>query len=819
MVILKNFLPKVYSLFLIVFAFSTFGCYSRPKKSGLLDYMNISNIVSYLGGTASEINVQVNGLTNSGILIVELVSTGEQITFNAGAGTLTDTFSGVYDYNQTYTLNIFAQPATSPTQTCIISNPNLNLNFYNKTFVVNCAENWYKANVSITGIDSTNTTNLEIYNNGTDLKTRTSNGTVSFDVGDGLGYDITIGAVPTVPSTHTCQVVTSPANGTISGADVNLQISCLSLMKTSVAAPGSFFPATKAMNFTFSGPVTGCALDATAGGPPYSAGTASGSPGITYTGNTAKVAPTSLPWSFGALTFPLDVVFILTGCKDAVAFANNGATISLNVKMMEGDVYFISNTSGSDSNSCADPSDSCKTIQTGVNQCSSANVCTVFVEGGDYIISGAVSPITLTSSGGVRLLGSFDPTFSIQDLDSTPTRIFDNRSLIQCPGNTLGTNECAPITITPSGMAGNSAKAHVVQGFSIFADETKKFAFGIRIINGDANSYSYLYANYITGGQGGLGVENSAAGGIRGGIYLLNSKANNQIDTNVLKGGFGADTSYGVYNYDSTAFLLRNRISGDKGFTSAAIGVTSYTDPVVAIINNTMNFRQYTDGSVTSTYTYGVYSFESAANTKYYIAGNTIYSAGASGGSNYGMFMSGSATKAQMVNNLIMAQGANGVCATFDNDPVPTLASFRGNSLNCSAGTLVHSGSTNYNLLCSGVFTNSALCALALLSDKFLNDGLSTVRSDQNFTVNPSLSGYPVAQPWLSMSLANGGPCAIAFGGVETSGYLNSFDPPYKLDAVIGAPVTRTTSSGGTTPSGSAGYSIGAFELDDSGCF
>ncbi|EIE00456.1 hypothetical protein [Leptospira licerasiae] len=815
MVSLKNFLPKVYSLFLIVFALSTFGCYSRPKKSGLLDYMNISNIVSYLGGTASEINVQVNGLTNSGILIVELVSTGEQITFNAGAGTLTDTFSGVYDYNQTYTLNIFAQPATSPTQTCIISNPNLNLNFYNKTFVVNCAENWYKANVSITGIDSTNTTNLEIYNNGTDLKTRTSNGTVSFDVGDGLGYDITIGAVPTVPSTHTCQVVTSPANGTISGADVNLQISCLSLMKTSVAS-GSFMPSTKAMTFTFSGPVTGCILDSTGGGPPYNAGTASGSPGITYAGNGAKIAPTTLPWSFGALTFPLQVSFTLTGCADAVAAANNGATLSVTVKMMDGDVYFVSDTSGNDSNSCLDPSVSCKTIQTAVSQCSSSSICTVFVEGGNYIISGSVSPITLNSSGGVRLLGSFDPTFSTQSLDLTPSRIADNRTVAQCPGTILSSNECAPITVTASGMGGDSTKAHVIQGFSIFADETKQNSFGIRIKNGDSNSFSYIFGNYISGGEGGLGVENSA--GTRGGIYLLSSPSNNQIDTNVIKGGFGASNSTAVYSTDSNLYLLRNRISGDKAVNdSHSVWLVNFVDSLVAIINNTMNFRPYSDGSVTSKFTYGIRNEENTALIKFYIAGNTIYSGGATVGSNYGIFMTGVATNAQMANNLIVGQGTSAVCSSFSTTP-STNAVFRGNSLDCPSGKTVTVGATNFAIFCSGngTFNISGLC---LVANAFMNDVLTATRSNQNFVTTPSFNGYPIAQPWLSMNTATGGPCSIAFGGVETSSYLNSFDPNYKLDAVIGAPVTRTSSSGGTTPFGSDGYSIGAFERDDPGCF
>ncbi|TGM98611.1 hypothetical protein [Leptospira dzoumogneensis] len=814
MVTLKNFLPKLYSIFLIVFTLSTMGCYTRPKKSGILDFMNISNFVSYLTGTAFPLNVQVNGLTNSGVLVVELGSTGEQLTFSAAG---TDSFAGYYDPNIIYTLSIITQPATLPTQTCIISNPNLNLTFSNTTFVINCAENWYKANVSVTGIDSTNTTNLEIYNNGTDLKTTSANGTVSFDVGDGLAYDITIGTVPTVPSTHICQVVTSPANGTISGADVNLQISCLSLMKTSVPAAGSFFPATKAMNFTFSGPVTGCSLDATAGGPPYSAGTASGSPGITYIGNTARVAPTTLPWSFGALTFPLNVVFILTGCKDAVALANNGATISLNVKMMEGDVFFVSDTSGNDSNSCTDPTDSCKTIQTGVNQCSSTSVCSVFVEGGNYIISGSVSPISLTSSGGVRLVGSFDPTFSIQDLTGTPTRILDNRTVAQCSGIVLSSNECAPITITASGMGGDSTKAHVIQGFSIFADESKPNAFAIRILNGDSNSYVYLYGNYISGGEGGLGVENST--GTRGGIYLLSSSSNNQIDTNVIKGGFGALNSSAVYSYNSNAYLLRNRISGDKAANdSHSVWIVNFVDTLVAIINNTMNFRPYSDAAVTSKFAYGIRAEENAtALTKFYIAGNTIFANGATVGSNYGLYMTGAATNAQMDNNLIMAQGSNGVCANFTNDP-STVATFRGNNLTCSSGTMVHSVSTNFNLLCTGVFTNAGLCVLAVLSDKFMNDGFSTTRSDQNFTFTPSLAGYPALQPWLSLNLAAGGPCSIAFGGVETSAYLNSFDPAYKLDAVIAAPVTRTTSSGGTTPSGSAGYSIGAFELDDAGC-
>ncbi|TGL49954.1 hypothetical protein EHQ61_10150 [Leptospira wolffii] len=810
----KNLLPKSYSALLIIFTLGTMGCYTRPKKSGILDFMNISNFVSYLTGSSFPLNVQVNGLTNSGVLVVELASTAEQLTFSAAG---TDSFTGYYDPNIVYTLNIVSQPSTLPTQTCIISNPNLTLTFASTTFVVNCAENWYKANVAVTGIDSTNTTNLQIYNNGTDLKTTSANGTVSFDVGDGLAYDITIGTVPTVPSTHTCQVVTSPANGTIAGADVNLQISCLSLMKTSVPAAGSFFPATKAMNFTFSGPVTGCVLDATAGGPPYSAGTASGSPGITYTGNTARVAPTTLPWSFGALTFPLNVVFTLTGCKDAVALANNGATISLNVKMMEGDVYFISDTSGNDSNSCADPSDSCKTIQTGVSQCNSTSVCTVFVEGGNYIISGSASPISITSTGGVRLVGSYDSTFSIQDLTGTPTRILDNRTVAQCPGTLLSSNDCAPITITASGMLGDTNKAHVIQGFSIFADETKPNAFAIRIQNGDSNSYVYIYGNYISGGEGGLGVENAT--GTRGGIYLLSSLSNNQIDTNVIKGGFGASNSTAVYSNNSNAYLLRNRISGDKAVNdSHSVWVVNFADSLIAIINNTMNFRQYTDVSVTSKFSYGIRTEENAAALiKHYIAGNTIYSNGATVGSNYGIFMTGAATNAQMTNNLIQALGSNGVCAQFVTDPNVATAIFRGNNLDCSAGTLVKSVSTTYNMLCSGVFTNIGICALALLGDKFMNDGLSTVRSDQNFTNVPSFNGYPPLQPWLAFTLTNSTPCNIALGGVETSAYLNSFDPIYKVDAVIGSPVTRTTSSGGSTPSGSAGYSIGAFELD-SGC-
>ncbi|TGK38811.1 hypothetical protein [Leptospira andrefontaineae] len=812
MVTLKNFLPKLYSILLIVFTLSTMGCYTKPKKSGILDFMNISNFVSYLTGTAFPINVQVNGLTNSGTLVVELGINSEQLTFTAAG---TQSFSGYFDPNIVYTLSIITAPATLPTQTCIISNPNLNLTFASTTFVVNCAENWYKANVVVTGIDSTNNTNLQIYNNGTDLKTTSANGTVSFDVGDGLGYDITLGTMPTVPSTHNCLVITTPSNGTIAGADVNLQISCLTLMKTSVPAAGAFFPSTKQMVFTFSAPVTGCVLDATGGGPPYSAGTASNSPGITYAGNTARVAPTTLPWSFGALTFPLDVVFILTGCKDAVALANGGATISLNVRMMEGDVYFVSDTSGNDSNTCMDPSDSCKTIQTGVNQCTPSSICTVFVEGGDYVIIGTTSPITLNSSGGVRLLGSFDSAFTTQDLDGTPTRIFDNRNIVQCPGTVLSSNECAPITITASGMAGDSTKAHVVQGFSIFADETKQNAFGIRILNGDANSYIYIYANYISGGQGGLGVENAA--GTRGGIYLLSSPSNNQIDTNVIKGGFGALSSSAVYSYNSNVYLLRNRISGDKAVNdSHSVLLVNFVDRLVAIINNTMNFRPYTDGAATSQFNYGIRNEENTALIKHYIAGNTIYAGGATVGSNYGIYMTGVATNAQMANNLIVGQGSNAVCTSFSTTP-STNSIFRGNSLDCPSGKTVTVGATNFSIFCgNGTFNITGLC---LVANAFMNDVLSATRSNQNFLTTPSFNGYPIAQPWLAMSTATGGPCSIAFGGVETTSYLNSFDANYKLDAVIGAPVTRTTSSGGATPSGSDGYSIGAFELDDPSCF
>ncbi|PJZ26322.1 hypothetical protein CH352_07050 [Leptospira hartskeerlii] len=829
MVTLKNFLPKLYSLLLIVFALNTMGCYSRPKKSGLLDYMNISNIVSYLGGTASEINVQVNGLTNSGILIVELVSTGEQITFNAGAGTLTDTFSGVYDYNQTYTLNIFSQPATSPTQTCIISNPNLNLNFYNKTFVVNCAENWYKANVSVTGIDSTNTTNLQIYNNGTDLKTRTSNGTVSFDVGDGLAYDITIGTVPTVPSTHTCQVVTSPANGTISGADVNLQISCLSLMKTSVAA-GGFMPSTKAMTFTFSGPVTGCILDSTGGGPPYSAGTANGSPGVTYIGNGARIAPTTLPWSFGALTFPQQVNFTLTGCSDAVASANNGAALSVTIKMMEGDVYFVRYAAGDDSNSCLDPSDACLTIQAAVNKCSSSFICNIFVEGGVFLsgdgiykITSSVSPITLTSSGGIRLLGSFDSTFNTQSLDATPSTIVDARPNSgggSCAGSVgLGTDECAPITITAAGMGNDPNKAHVVQGFSIVADITKKFAFGIRIVNGNSDSYSYIIGNYISGGNT---SGNSATGGVRGGIYLNSSNSTNVIDTNVIKGGYNVDGSYGVVTFSANAYLYRNRISGDKTNlstgTSAAVNITSYNDPVIAILNNTMNYRQYSDSSdVTSFFSYGINSYENTATTKYHIAGNTIYSSGGIN-SNTGINMYGVSTKAQMLNNLvhIPSGSASPTCAHFTNTPT-TSSVFQGNDLDCSTGTKVISSGTSFNVYCtSGAFSTSALCSL---TTTFLNDIIVNTRGVQNFTNTPIFAAYPALQPWLALGLAtgSGGSCNIVYGGVNTFSSLGSFDSEYLLDATIVSPVTRVGGES-QTPPGSYGYSIGAFEVDDTSC-
>ncbi|TGL36657.1 hypothetical protein EHQ52_01915 [Leptospira koniambonensis] len=810
MVVLKNFLPKLYSILLIVFMMSTMGCYTRPKKSGILDFMNISNFVSYLTGTAFPLNVQVNGLTNSGTLVVELGSTGEQLTFSAAGS---DSFSGYYDPNIVYTLSIITQPATLPTQTCIISNPNLTLTFASTTFVVNCAENWYKANVTVTGIDSANTTNLEIYNNGTDLKTRTSVGTVNFDVGDGMPYDITIGAVPTVPSTHICQVVTSPPNGTISGADVNLQISCLSLMKTSVPAAGSFFPSTKAMVFTFSGPVSGCSLDATAGGPPYSAGTASGSPGVTYSGNTAIVAPTALPWSFGALTFPLSVTFILTGCKDGVALANNGATISLNVKMMDGDVYFVRNVAGSDSNSCEQPNDACQTVQAAVSLCSSSAVCTIQVEGGvgEYLLDATTPAISITSSGGVRLFGSFDSAFSIQDMDATPTIIRDQRTAAQCAGTLIGTNECAAITITASGMGGDTKKAHVIQGFTIIADRNKAAAYAVKIVGGSTDSFAYIAGNYISGGEV---AGDSTAGGSRGGIYLLSSVSQNQIDMNVIKGGFGADNSVAVQNYNSHMLLTRNRLSGDKAGASSTSVLIANTasNPTLAIINNTMNYLQYTDATVTSSFAYGMRADETPSSvSNFYVAGNSVY---ANGGSvNNGLFFNGaSASNAQVLNNLVKVQGSNNTCVTYATTPSGS-AIFRGNNIDCTAGTKLMSNSVNFPYYCpNGTFNSfSTLCLLA-------NAFLDTTRGGQNFNDIPSFTSPPPLKPWLSFSPANGGTCNIAFGGVETSSYLSTFDTIYKQDAVIGSSVSRTTSSGGTTPSGSAGYSIGAFELDDAGC-
>lgn len=800
-------------LLLLFLGFATNNCYTRPKKSGILDYMNFSNLVLYMTGVELPLEVQVNGLTG-GTLVVELGSTGEQLTFT-GPGA--DAFEGLYEPNQVYTMSIVTNPVTTPTQTCIISNPSLTLTFSSKTFVVNCAENWYKVNIAVSAIAPTNNTDLGVLNNAVELITTQTNGTISFNVGDGMPYDITIGAVPTFPNTHVCQILGTPS-GTIAAADVNLKINCLSIMSTSFAG-GAYMPSTKPMVFTFSGPVYGCILDSTGGGPPYYAGAAVGGTNLNYPGNTVQIVPVSAPWSFGgAVLFPQQVNFTLNGCTDGDVVANSGAALSVTVKMLDGDVYFVSDATGNNSNSCMAINDACKTIQAAVSECTSSYTCNVFVEGGTYPIATAAGQITMTSTAGVRLLGSFDPTFTTQNLDLTPSIIKDTRVAGACGTTGMGTNECVPIIITPGGMFGDTKKAHIFQGFSVWANTDNRFSAAIKIAYGDTNSFSYLFGNYISGGDL---PGTSYSGSMRVGIYLLGSQSNNQIDMNVIKGGIGVDNSHAIYSSDASMYLFRNRLSADTAIWNAsAIDITNYSNRSMAIINNTINFRHKADNTVSSFYSYGINSNElSVASSLYYIAGNTIYAGGGTN-NNTAMRIAGPvASNAQILNNILQVPNtaSSPLCAEFQVTPSAS-AIFQGNNLDCSSpGKLLVSNSVNYPYYCTDGTFNSGTVLCILLSASFLD----TTRGNQNFTKVPVFTAPPIGKPWLAFfpTPGVGAPCAIAYGGVETNSYfIADFDTFYKQDAVIGSSVSRTASFGGSTPSGSSGYSIGAFEIDDPSC-
>jgi len=171
------------------------------------------------------IGVTVSGLstagTTTGVVLQNNGLDNKTVTTNGSSNFITKIASGAG-----YNVTVLTEP-TLPSQTCTVSAPTGTVVAADVNVNVSCVTNTYFIGVTVSGLSTAGTTTgVVLQNNGADNKTVTTNGSSNFatKIASGAGYNVTVLTQPTLPS-QTCTV--SAPTGTVAGADVNVNVSCV----------------------------------------------------------------------------------------------------------------------------------------------------------------------------------------------------------------------------------------------------------------------------------------------------------------------------------------------------------------------------------------------------------------------------------------------------------------------------------------------------------------------------------------------------------------------------------------------------------------
>lgn len=766
-----------------------------------MDFLTFSS-ASAVSTTPVPVNVQVTGLGGNTLVVGN--SLNESLTFSSdGILTFPTQVSAISSYN----VQILSGPPAASNLTCRINNPNGPITYPSTLIVIQCAQAFNNLNVTVVGIASSNTSTLLIQNS-TDTLAFTGNGTQTFtnQVGAGNAYNVQI---LSAPAGHNCAVTTVPNPGTMPNSAFTINVNCLSAIAFS---PNSMLvPQSNSAFIKFSAHgINSCVIN---GAAVIAGRTNIGSGNVSITTlaapNDDTIQLTPGPPAYWGIS--AGQVFVnLTGCKDGAGNSvvnPTGVWYSFNVTS---NVMYVSFTGGNDLNNCNSISTECKTIQKGVSACNATGaVCYVLVQGGSTYPINVTLTDQIVLNAKTSVLGSYDSTFTVQDLKNNPSIISDNQP---CAGAYPG-SICTPVLITTTALTSASDFIQF-SGFVVKALPNADASAAI-LIGGTAGPGQIRIAeNILDGGQSGA----SAALGGKVGIYIT-ANANVAVAYNYIYGGSGRNVSAGAVIDSSSVVLAYNRINGMQsaptGYSSGVIVQNFSAANMAAIANNEINGIQYLNqAAILPVISFGIQATSSADPTNLFIFNNSIYlgnaTSGALGNATGIVAQSLAGLPYSIYNNQIFGKSGsipgNGVGLAIGN--LPAAGSIvRGNNLYTNIQAII--GGTQYSV-CGNFTLSSTICSAPTLPP--VGNFANSYNANPNFIAATSedFVFFPKTPGALGTPSSTTMPCTSMYGGV-TPAIPAAYLPLFNLDLTS---TVRSTTAYPLQPLGSNAISVGAFELN-----
>ncbi|MBM9579804.1 hypothetical protein JWG45_21895 [Leptospira sp. 201903070] len=786
--------PLISFLFLILICLLLVACVPKPDGSSFIDTAVFSNYLTN-AQTPIQLRVRVKGLANgASFTISDQDSENLSITGNGDFEFLKKKSK----YSE-FTISILSQPVTTPSQTCVITNPTGILSPDSNLVEINCGTKFFALNLNVFGIASSATGTLSVRNGAVDTLNLTTDGTYSFSaqVPDLGSYSA---AILSNPNKHNCILEPVPAAaGTVNGAPVTLNVNCLSLID-SLPVDQTVIGPNDNLIFTFSKPVTPMSCNFVA--PPATcladlSAAALVPVAANYSGNRLTISPNP-NWNNG-----LRQCLQLAGCTEA------GTNRPFNLPRptsyaVTNQIKYVS-AGGAVAGACSTVATACASIQYAISQCNVLSPCFVLVSQGVYSIATIPDRIMLIDR--LQLLGGFRPDFQFRDTTAFQTTIRDDVA-----GGVCGAND--PTSCTPiAGGALALTSDILIQGFTIITNSNNQVSTGIWLnnINTGASSLS-IDGNIILGSNSATPYALMLT---RSGVYASSVSPSFVVSGNYILGGSGNSMSVGLRLLNGTqGLVLNNSISAGSHLNlndglDSSIGITvnnavNNTTQSLVIANNIINaFHVNGTPPVTATTSSGIQAL-SINSPNFYVLHNTIY--GGSGTTrSYGIHhQSTGPLNVNVVNNQFSTNptATNRICMNYDVNSVNAGSDIRGNNfLGCNIPVQTFPGGTFR--LCGPEPAN--------LRESNFCITLLTNLAARNFSHDPL---FPTPTGNLDVFLLNSNSrCNSVYGGVDP-GYPFPLSQIYQRD-IRGA--TRTANVlPAPVPTGSFGYSIGAFEYNGS---
>ncbi|WP_125231992.1 hypothetical protein [Leptospira adleri] len=788
-----NFRQFKYASFLLILSFFTLSsCVRKPEGGSIFDTAIFSNFLTN-AQTPLKLKARVQGLASGASFTIS----------DQDSEVLTISGNGDFEFPNKkmkyseFSVSILSQPVTIPSQTCAITNPKGMITPDSNLVEINCGTKFFNLNVNVFGISNSASGTLSVRNGAVDTLNVTNDGTYSFSaqIPDSLSYSASI---LSNPNKHTCIIETiPPASGTINGAPVTLNVNCLSLLD-SLPVDQTAIGSLDDVILTFSKPVTPMSCNFSA--PPiYCFGNMSTSAlpltAADYNTNRLTIHP-NINWNNG-----LRQCIQLSGCTES------GTNRPFNLPQptsytVTNQIKYVNGT-GTNVGSCGTVATSCNSIQYAISQCNTLSPCFVLVAQGSYSITTLADRIVLIDK--LQLLGGFSMDFQSRDIVANQTTIQDNLGVGACGGSDL--TSCTPI----AGGSLTLTSDVLIQGFTLITNSNNRVATGIWLDNISTGAFTLtINKNTI------LGTASSAPYALmlaRSGIYASNVRNSFIVSENYILGGSGNSMSIGLRLFNDTqGYVYNNSISGashlnlnDGIDSSVGIAINNMADnftQTLVIANNIIN-AYHVNGTptVNAVTSKGIEALR-INSPNFYVIHNTIFGGNGTTRS-YGIHhQSTGAVNLKLVNNQFLTNpsATNRICLNYDTNNVNTASDIRGNNFfGCNPAVSSSPG---------GPFR---VCGIepSPLKDAFLCLTPLTNATQTNFSHDP-LFQNPTGN--LNVLLLNSNSkCNSVYGGVDPA-YPPAISQFYQRDIrgtsrtsnILPAPV----------PTGSFGYSIGAFEYN-----